>query len=132
MSFYPFFVGVGPRTVVIDVNIFSPDMSTEPPGPPQTIVITQPPTIARYQGYKAKESKQLGIAVLVMAVLSLGFGIGSLMIELGSACYYNFCANVGSGIWCGFFVSKLHGNSAFIVVNSRNNDMCGCELGIWI
>ncbi len=111
-----FLLSIRPNTAVIDGNIFSPDMSTTPPGPPRAFVISQPPMVTSCPGYKASESKNLGIAVLVMAVLSVGFGIASLIIELDYNCYNNFCANVGSGIWCGFFVSKLHGNSAFIYV----------------
>ncbi len=90
-------------------------MSVSPPQPPQVIVITQPPVRAAAKpqvivpGYKAKLSKQLGISLLVMAPLSMAFGIAGLAIQTfryGHDCNYsNWASNVATGIWCGFWVS---------------------------
>ena len=98
--------------------ICSPEMSVSPPQPPQVIVITQPPAGAAGQRqaivpkYKAKLSHQLGISVLVMAGLSMAFGIAGLVIQTfrytrHDCDYSNWAAYVATGIWCGFWVSNI-------------------------
>ncbi len=90
-------------------------MSVSPHQPPQVIVITQPPAGAAAQRqaivpeYKAKLSHQLGISVLVMAALSMAFGIAGIVVQ--AVRYYdysNWASFIATGIWCGFWVSICH------------------------
>ena len=90
-------------------------MALSPPQPTQVIVITQPPVRAAAKppviipGYKAKLSQQLGISLLVVAPLSMAFGIAGLAIQTfryGHGCdHSNWASYVATGIWCGFWVS---------------------------
>ena len=91
-------------------------MSVSPPQPPQVIVVTQPPAAAQRYAiipeYKAKLSQRIGISVLVMAALSMAFGIAGLVIQTVrygyQGCdYSNWASYFAAGIWCGFSVSII-------------------------
>ncbi len=97
-------------------------MSAAPPVAPQVIVVNQPrPTKQRKHdvipGYNAKTSRQIGMVVLVVAVLSVAVGITDVVIQgyrniytSPYYCHYSSWAScVAAGIWSGVIVSLYIG-----------------------
>ncbi len=107
---------VFPYQTPVTRHVSLPVKSAPAPTVPQVIVVSQPPA-ARHQrwdvrpGYQAKPSMQIGIVLLVIAPLSMAFGIAGIVVQghrYSSPPDYcdfsNWASYVGTGIWCGFWV----------------------------